>query len=675
MQIAFPGEILHFSNKSCGKKRNAFIIFLKFVGFVSLITKIHCNLLYNGNHSIENNEFGVNHALSQEKNVYSVVIGKKNETDTERYFLNNYSSQESSTKIVSNGIKGILKKGFQSNANIFEENNSTSKFFNPFEFNFSLDVYQCVSKYEELKKYLQKISLIFYLSNRTHELENEDLNNNSSNIWKIENDKVSNTTIKMNIATNSGEVDNHLDILIHPGIFVKSVHRTSITWIDRLLDISNINSIPMNLLNLTNNQDNSKSIINCICIFVSEVQINLGLNRSSLEGCNIKIQEIIAAIKSNPEAKFELTQLSLNRPPSKLVVPKNLRNKVTGSSWKESIAEGKELLSENLFGRSEHKLEFTYNTGSEILRQLSTENPRIDDKSGETNEARNENLYFDSRDVNGESCVYIPFDQGKCGGCYAFVVSASISISNCIQKSELPAPLSPQQIIDCSESFGNLGCDGGFYSNGWSYLLEQNVPRNYICSWDEYPYIDSLSSCKANVCNGCLSISKYNVFTGLALNGDDGWDFVTTILPKVGSISLSINSDLPGFSSYSDGIYRAPKCTTFSELNHAVIMVGFGINNNGDKYYVIQNSWGASWGIGGFMNVSANSCDMFWYPGIIRQASQESMPDECKGNKLLLTGPGEVNKVQKNSKAYNIFVKKPNYGIYLLIYILLLLYL
>ncbi|OII74156.1 cathepsin like thiol protease [Cryptosporidium ubiquitum] len=674
MQTAFQRGSLAISNKSCGWKRTA-IIFVNVITFLSVITTINCNLLHNGNSSLDNNELGANHALSQ-KNSSSMAKVESNAKDIDHHFVESYSSKKNSTKLLNQDLKSELKKGFQNITNTVEGNNLTSKFFNSVEFNFSINVHKCITEHTELKKYLQKISLIFYFSNKTHKLENEGLNYSSNNTWKIKNDRVSNSTIKMNIATNSGEINNDLDIIIHPEIFINSVHTTNATWTDRLLDISNINSTPLNLLNITNNNQGGESIINCICIFVSEIQSNLGLNKSSLEVCNGKIQEIITAIKLNPEAKFELTQLSLDRPPSKLVIPNNLKNKVIGTSWKESIAEGKELLSKHLLSRTEQGLEVTYNSGNEILRQLNAENPNTDDGKNEPSyETINGNSYFDSRDINGNSCVYIPYDQGNCGGCYAFVVSASVSISNCIQKLELPAPLSPQQIIDCSMSFGNLGCDGGFYSNGWSYLLEQNVPKNYICSWDEYPYIDSLGSCKAGNCNGCLNISKYSVFTDLALNGDDGWDFVTTILPKVGSISLSVNSDLPGFSSYSDGIYKATKCTTFSELNHAVIMVGFGISDDGEKYYVIQNSWGASWGIAGFMNVSANSCDMFWYPGIILQRSSETLPDECKGNKLLLTGPGEINKAQKVSKAYNIFTKESYYVVQLFIFALLLMYL
>lgn len=99
-------------------------------------------------------------------------------------------------------------------------------------FNFSTEVYQCIHEYKELEKYLQKITLIFYFSSKIHLLENEDLNHNSTNIWQIENNKTSKTTIRMDIATHSGEIFNYLDTVIHPGIIINSVHNKH--YMDRL---------------------------------------------------------------------------------------------------------------------------------------------------------------------------------------------------------------------------------------------------------------------------------------------------------------------------------------------------------------------------------------------------------------------------------------------------------
>lgn len=54
------------------------------------------------------------------------------------------------------------------------------------------------------------------------------------------------------------------------------------------------------------------------------------------------------------------------------------------------------------------------------------------------------------------------------------------------------------------------------------------------------------------------------------------------------------------FKSYVSGIYRG-KCGT--NVNHAVSLIGWGESNEG-KYWILRNSFGASWGMGGYMHIA-----------------------------------------------------------------------
>ncbi len=47
-------------------------------------------------------------------------------------------------------------------------------------------------------------------------------------------------------------------------------------------------------------------------------------------------------------------------------------------------------------------------------------------------------------------------------------------------------------------------------------------------------------------------------------------------------------------------------------MNHAVLAVGFGVDENGTPYWIIKNSWGADWGINGYfhMEMGKNMCGM-----------------------------------------------------------------
>lgn len=73
-------------------------------------------------------------------------------------------------------------------------------------------------------------------------------------------------------------------------------------------------------------------------------------------------------------------------------------------------------------------------------------------------------------------------DQGNCGSCYAFATVAVLESNYAIAHGVL-YKLSEQQIVDCSSSYGNNGCDGGLYSQGWNYAHSKPVATSTT-----YPY-------------------------------------------------------------------------------------------------------------------------------------------------------------------------------------------
>lgn len=89
-------------------------------------------------------------------------------------------------------------------------------------------------------------------------------------------------------------------------------------------------------------------------------------------------------------------------------------------------------------------------------------------------------------------------DQASCGSCYAFSATAVLETSYKIDNPTVTIPvLSTQQIVSCSQSYGNNGCNGGWYFYAWDYLY--STPQNTNAN---YPYASgtgTLPACKTSL--------------------------------------------------------------------------------------------------------------------------------------------------------------------------------
>lgn len=76
-------------------------------------------------------------------------------------------------------------------------------------------------------------------------------------------------------------------------------------------------------------------------------------------------------------------------------------------------------------------------------------------------------------------------NQGSCGSCYAFAALDAMESASLIDNKQ-KIELSPQQVVDCSGPEGNIGCDGGWPSNVYVYIINNNITTSAL-----YPYTGS----------------------------------------------------------------------------------------------------------------------------------------------------------------------------------------
>jgi len=178
-------------------------------------------------------------------------------------------------------------------------------------------------------------------------------------------------------------------------------------------------------------------------------------------------------------------------------------------------------------------------------------------------------------------------NQQQCGSCWAFSATGALEGWNFIQNKTLVS-FSEQQLVDCVTA--DQGCNGGLPTDAFDYTAQKGVETEA-----DYPYTAEDGKCKYKA----KSSTKVNGgYKTVKLQDSDALKAAAVVQP----VSVGIEADESAFQLYSSGVIKKG-CG--DQLDHGVLVVGYD-TVKGAEGFIVKNSWGADWGVEGYLYISTN---------------------------------------------------------------------
>jgi len=134
-------------------------------------------------------------------------------------------------------------------------------------------------------------------------------------------------------------------------------------------------------------------------------------------------------------------------------------------------------------------------------------------------------------------------------------------------------------------------------NQAFDYIIKQGG----IDTEKSYPYTAMDGTChfKTNAIGAKLS-SHTDI--------DKTEDALKEASATVGPISVAIDAAHSSFQLYKSGVYVEQSCQQ-NAPDHAVLVVGYG-TEGGQDYWLVKNSWAATWGDQGYIKMARNLQNM-----------------------------------------------------------------
>jgi len=207
---------------------------------------------------------------------------------------------------------------------------------------------------------------------------------------------------------------------------------------------------------------------------------------------------------------------------------------------------------------------------------------------------------FDLRNVNGVNYTTAIRDQGGCGSCVAFGTVATMEGVTRFTRGNaaLPIDYSEAQLFYCWGKAAGATCSSGW----WPDQALAACQSNGITFEDYYPYTAGDQNCAVNA-DWPNKLAKVTAWQNITGNVAAMKQYISTY----GAIDacFTVYQD---FFSYTSGVYR--HVTGDVAGGHCVSIIGY---DDVQSCWIAKNSWGPTWGDGGFVRIGYGECAIETY--------------------------------------------------------------
>jgi len=192
-------------------------------------------------------------------------------------------------------------------------------------------------------------------------------------------------------------------------------------------------------------------------------------------------------------------------------------------------------------------------------------------------------------------------DQGQCGSCWTFGSTESIESYYAMKYGPgMMTDLSEQQALDCTanpnDCGGTGGCGGGTAELVFAQMMKTGMTTEWQYSYQSY--FATAYQCRFNQTTPYAFLSNYTVLPS------NQYDPVMNHLATGGPLAINVMAST--WTDYESGVYDGCPSTNV-DIDHVVLLIGYGVDPKGGPYWLVRNSWSPTWGEDGYIRLKRST--------------------------------------------------------------------